>query len=177
MTQLDHKITRLVTIASRLQSHKDFQVEAADLDQITQQAIQNLHTMAEARRVEVKYDPPIASPAILGDGVRLQEAIQHLLHNAIKYNKIGGEVDLDYIIDGDELCLRIRDTGVGIPEERLEKIWQGLSYSQNGNGRNAGLGLTLVQHIVAAHGGHVEAQSSYGSGSVFSVYLPIAYNT
>jgi signal transduction histidine kinase len=133
--------------------------------------------MAEARRVEVKYDPPAVTPPILGDAVQLQEAIQHLLHNAIKYNKIGGEVALHYIVDGDELCLCIRDTGVGIPAERLNKIWQGLSYPQNDNGRNAGLGLTLVQHIINAHGGKVEAHSEYGSGSEFSVYLPIAYNT
>ena len=71
----------------------------------------------------------------------------------------------------------MRDTGVGIPEDRLNKIWQGFSFPQNGNGRNGGLGLTLAHHIIAAHGGHVEAQSTYGSGSIFSVYLPIAYNT
>lgn len=175
--QLDTKITRLITIANRLQSREKFQIEAANLDQITQQAIHNLHTMAEARRVDVKYDPLAVTPPVLGDSQQLQEAIQHLLHNAIKYNKIGGEVILHCTVDGDELCLRVRDTGVGIPEERLNKIWQGFSFPQNGNGRNAGLGLTLVQHIITAHGGHVEAKSSYGSGSLFSVYLPIAYNT
>ncbi|MCB9421651.1 MAG: hypothetical protein H6667_17735 [Ardenticatenaceae bacterium] len=175
--QLDAKITRLITIANRLHNRGSFQIETANLDQITQQAIHNLHTMAEARRVEVKYDPPTVTPSVLGDSQQLQEAIQHLLHNAIKYNKIGGEVTLHYAVDGDKLCLRMRDTGVGIPEDRLNKIWQGFSFPQNGNGRNAGLGLTLAHHIITAHGGHVEAKSSYGSGSVFSVYLPIAYNT
>lgn len=175
--QLENKITRLITIANRLQSRETFQIEDANLDQITQQAIHNLQTMSEARHVTVKYDPPATTPSVLGDSHLLQEAIQHLLHNAIKYNKIGGEVSLHCAVDGDELCLRMRDTGVGIPEERLNTIWQGFSFPQNGSGRNAGLGLTLVQHIIAAHGGHVEAKSSYGSGSIFSVYLPIAYNT
>ena len=177
ISQLESKITHLITIASRLHSREKFQIESANLDQITQQAIHNLHTMAEARRVEVKYDPPTATPPVLGDTQQLQEAIQHLLHNAIKYNKIGGEVTLHCVVDGDKLCLRMRDTGVGIPEDRLNKIWQGFSFPQNGNGRNGGLGLTLAHHIIAAHGGHVEAQSTYGSGSIFSVYLPIAYNT
>jgi signal transduction histidine kinase len=177
MRQLETKITRLITIANRLHSREKFQIKSANLDQITQQAIHNLHTMAEARRVAVKYDPPVTIPPVLGDTQQLQEAIQNLLHNAIKYNKIGGEVTLHCALDGDELCLRMHDTGVGIPEERLDKIWQGFSFPQNGNGRNAGLGLTLVHYIITAHGGHVEAQSSYGSGSLFSVYLPIAYNT
>lgn len=176
ISQLETKITRLITIANRLRSHKDFQIGTADLDQITQQAIQSLNTMAEARRVAVKYDPPVSPPSVLGDARQLQEAIQHLLHNAIKYNKIGGEVTLHHLVDGDELCLRIHDTGVGIPEDRLDQIWQNFSFPHNGNGRHAGLSLTLVQHIIAAHGGHVEAQSNYGAGSVFSVYLPIAYN-
>ncbi len=177
MHQLENKITRLITIANRLQSREQFQIEDANLDQITQQAIHNLHTMAEARHVAVKYDLPATTPSVLGDSQQLQEAIQHLLHNAIKYNKIGGEVSLHCAVDGDELCLRMRDTGVGIPEDRLNQIWQGFSFPQNGNGRNAGLGLTLVHHIITAHGGHVEAKSTYGSGSIFSVYLPIAYNT
>jgi two-component system phosphate regulon sensor histidine kinase PhoR len=175
--QLENKITRLITIANRLQSREKFQIEVANLDQITQQAIHNLHTMAEARHVAVKYEPPTTTPSVLGDSQQLQEAIQQLLHNAIKYNKIGGEVSLSCAVDGNELYLRMRDTGVGIPEDRLNNIWQGFSFPQNGNGRNAGLGLTLVHHIITAHGGHVEAKSTYGSGSIFSVYLPIAYNT
>ena len=177
LSQFESKITRLITIANRLHSREKFQIESANLDQITQQAIHNLNTMAEARRVEVKYDPPTAMPPVLGDTQQLQEAIQHLLHNAIKYNKIGGAVTVHCAVDGDKLCLRMRDTGVGIPEDRLKKIWQGFSFPQNGNGRNAGLGLTLAHHIIAAHGGHVEAKSTYGTGTVFSVYLPIAYNT
>ena len=177
LSQFESKITRLITIANRLHSREKFQIESANLDQITQQAIHNLNTMAEARRVEVKYDPPTAMPPVLGDTQQLQEAIQHLLHNAIKYNKIGGAVTVHCAVDGDKLCLRMRDTGVGIPEDRLKKIWQGFTFPQNGNGRNAGLGLTLAHHIIAAHGGHVEAKSTYGTGTVFSVYLPIAYNT
>jgi signal transduction histidine kinase len=174
ISQLEHKIIRLITISNRLRSQTSYQIETTDLDHVTQLAIQNLSTMAEARRVSIKYVTP---PSVLGDTHQLQTAIQHLLHNAIKYNKIGGEVILHHVIDGDELCLRIRDTGVGIPAERLDSIWQGFAFPQNGNGRNAGLGLTLAQHIITAHGGHVEAQSDYGSGSIFSVYLPIAYNT
>lgn len=177
LSQLERKITRLITIANRLHGQTGYQIETADLDHVTQRAIQNLNTMAEARRVNIKYDPPLTAPTVLGDTHQLQEAIQHLLHNAIKYNKIGGEVILHHAVEGDELCLRIRDTGVGIPAERIDSIWQGFSFPQNGSGRNAGLGLTIAQHIITAHGGHVEAQSEYGSGSIFSVYLPIAYNT
>jgi signal transduction histidine kinase len=175
--QLERKVTRLITIANRLKKQDKLQIEEADLDQIAQQAIHNLTTMAEARRVEVKYDPPVSLPTVLGDAQQLQEAIQHFLHNAIKYNKIGGEVVMNCDVDGNELCLRVRDTGVGIPKDRLDQIWQGFTFPQNGSGRNAGLSLVLAHHIITAHGGHVEAKSDYGAGSIFSVYLPIAYNT
>ena len=169
-------VERLITIAGRLQSREPIHFRSADLDEITQQAIRSLKTMAEARRVQVAYDSIRTLPPVLGDADRLQEAIQHLLHNAIKYNKIGGNVNLKYDVRDDQICLHMSDTGVGIPQERLASLWGGLKLTCNGNGRNSGLGLTLAQYIVAAHGGHVEAESQYGAGSIFSIYLPVAFD-
>lgn len=175
--ELEARLTRLIIISGKLQGREALNIEVNDIDDVIQKAIYNLKTMADARRVEVQYETRATTPAVMGDAHRLQEAIQLLLHNAIKYNKIGGHVQINYAITGDQVCLKIHDTGVGIPEERLETIGQGLTYAQNSNGRNVGVGLAIARHIIAAHGGHVDIESNYGSGSEFFVYLPIAYNT
>lgn len=170
-------LEQLIMIAGRIQAQGEFIFQQTDLDEITHQAINKLNTMAEARRVQVKYHSTETLPKVMGDAGRLQEAIQHLLHNAIKFNKIGGSVHLTYDLKGDQVCLRMSDTGVGIPQERMETLWQGFPQIQpNGSSRSPGLGLTLTQYIVAAHGGRLEADSQYGSGTVFSVYLPIAFD-
>jgi signal transduction histidine kinase len=109
----------------------------------------------------------------------LTEAAQHLLHNAIKFNKIGGVVRIECGVTGGEVYMHVADTGVGIPADRLDSIWSGLAEFQNGrNGsrrptKGPGLGLALTHFIISAHSGRVEAESKYGSGSRFAFYLPL----
>ncbi|HEX6384244.1 MAG TPA: HAMP domain-containing sensor histidine kinase, partial [Anaerolineae bacterium] len=169
-------IDNLITMAARIQMRSNFNFGAVHLHEITTTAIRNLRTMAEARRVKVEFSPDRTLPAVLGDEQQLLEAVQHLLHNAIKFNKIGGIVQIDCGVDGDDMYLRVVDTGVGIPDERLDQIWTGFKgLSRNGSKRGSGLGLALTRFIVSAHGGYVKAESKYGSGSVFSIHLPLVF--
>ena len=102
--------------------------------------------------------------------------IHHILHNAIKFNKIGGSVFVDVGLDGTHLSCRIADTGVGIPEERIDKIWVGLdTVTANGSGRTTGPGLAISRFVINAHGGSIQAESQYGSGSAFTILLPLIY--
>ena len=169
-------IDNLVNLSARIQMRNQFNFELINMEDVTQNAMRKLRVMADARRVKIEFNVQTALPAVCGDAAQLQEAIQHLLHNAIKFNKIGGAVQMDCGVEGSHLYLRVIDTGVGIPEDRLANIWSGLAHTQkNGYGRGTGLGLALTRFIVAAHGGHVEAQSRYGSGSVFAIYLPLVF--
>src|SRR5688572_22216541 len=111
-----------------------------------------------------------------GDPVRLQQALSNVLVNAVKYTPAGGEVRLEgFPVDG-HVVLRVRDTGVGIPPEQINNIFdlfvqsdQSLSRSKGG----MGVGLTLVRSIVEQHGGAVTAQSDGpGRGSQFEIRLP-----
>ena len=79
---------------------------------------------------------------------------------------------------GGDIIISVADTGVGIPEERMNDIWLGLTAVQ-GNGtskKRPGLGLALSQFIVVAHGGRIVVESSYGTGSTFSIYLPLIFD-
>lgn len=169
-------IDDLITVSARIQMRNLFEFKPVNLDRIAQEAIRSLHNMAEARRVKIDFhtDPIVAT--VLGDQAQLLEAAQHLLHNAIKFNKIGGLVMVHCGAEGGEVYLRILDNGVGISAERLAQLWDGFNPTgKNGHSRRAGMGLALTQFIVRAHGGRLTGESKYGNGSTFTIYLPLVY--
>ncbi|RMG98390.1 MAG: GAF domain-containing protein [Chloroflexi bacterium] len=169
-------IDNLITLSGRLQRHANFHFELVHLNEITHNVVRSLEKMADARNVTIHFNPHTPLPAILADETQLREAIYHILHNAIKFNKIGGSVRLECGISGNELCLSIKDTGVGIPEERLKNIWDSfVRLSHNGAGRGSGLGLALARFIVMAHGGRINVESEYGAGSTFYIFLPLVF--
>ena len=179
ISQLRLMIDNLILIAHRLEKQGEFCLEPTHLDEIVERAVQNLSAMAEARRVAVNVELDPRLPPIMADGGRLTEAIQYLVHNAIKFNKIGGDVRIAGVPAGDELALHVVDTGVGIPPERLDRVWSGATTLLAGDFKNdsPGLGLLLTRFIVRAHGGRVEARSEYGAGSTFSLFLPLTLDT
>jgi signal transduction histidine kinase len=176
LTELRTVLGHLVNVAGRVQQQHDFHFAPMLLHEAVQQAVRNLAPMAEARRVHITVTGDARQPTIKGDEERLVEAVQHLLHNAIKFNRIGGSVELESGMVGNELYLHIRDTGVGIPPERTNEIWSAFSQRQNGRyrGSSDGVGLLLTRFIVGAHGGRLEMTSRYGAGSTFTVFLPLA---
>ena len=113
---------------------------------------------------------------VWGDDRRLQEAMQQLIHNAIKFNRIKGEVQVICQMVRNEVRVQVVDYGVGIQPHRLDDLWQGLTKFFGADGKNGRrrtrIGLPLVKFIVQSHGGRVEARSTYGSGSTFTIHLP-----
>ncbi|MCA9971017.1 MAG: hypothetical protein KC425_12415, partial [Anaerolineales bacterium] len=170
-------IDTLINLATRVQVRREFDFNLVHLEDVIQRVLRNLATMAEARRVSIEYEPDRNLPAVLADAQQLQEAIQNLVHNAIKFNKIGGRICLETGIAGSDLYLQITDSGVGIPEERVETIWNGLAaIHTNGGPKRPSMGLALTHFIVAAHGGRVQATSQYGQGSTFTIFLPLVFD-
>src|SRR5690348_6281646 len=114
------------------------------------------------------------------DPTRLAQVLLNLLNNAAKYTEQGGRIWLITQRENAHVTIRIKDTGIGIPQEMLPRIFElftqvdrSLERSQGG----LGIGLTLVRTLVELHGGTVEARSSGpGKGSEFIVRLPVAAN-
>ncbi|MCA9978828.1 MAG: hypothetical protein KC413_23875 [Anaerolineales bacterium] len=176
LVQTQMPLDKLINTAAHLQNRAQFNFDTVQLDEIARKVQRQLNNMANARRVRMELETGTSLSPILADAEQLTEAVRHVIHNAIKFNKIGGVVTITCGTAGSEVFLRVLDTGVGIPEERLTSIWEGFATTYNNeteHGRKANLGLTLTHFIVTAHGGRVEAESKYGSGSKFSIYLPL----
>ena len=109
---------------------------------------------------------------LVADRHRLRQVLANLLDNAVKYNKPGGEIQLHAYEEKGEVVILVMDTGIGISEEELPRIWDRLYRStQSRNKKGIGLGLSLVRAIVEAHGGVIEAHSHPEKGSTFEIRL------
>lgn len=110
---------------------------------------------------------------VIGDEYRLQRVLQELLDNALLYTPAGGKVTLSVIPEGNNICLRVADTGAGIPPEDLPRVFERYyRSSRTDDRRSSGLGLSIAREIVLLHGGSIHVASTMGGGTVFTVLLP-----
>lgn len=160
--------------AGRLRRHS----QTLRLDQIAANSLEMFQVVAEA--AEVELSPRRLEPVeIHGDGNQLWQVVNNLLDNAIKFTPAGGRVSLDLQFDAarHQCVLEVRDTGAGItPSDLLhvfDRFYQSDKARQRENpSRGLGLGLSICQAIVAAHGGTIEVASVLGQGAAFTVRLP-----
>lgn len=111
--------------------------------------------------------------AVLGEEARLHQVLSNLLGNALKFTPPSGQVTVGAEADGEELTVSVVDTGVGIPPEHLESIFDPYTRIQSMDTHGAGLGLAIARRIVEAHGGTIGVESAIGSGSCFRFTLPV----
>ncbi len=115
-------------------------------------------------------------PSITGDSDKFDQIITNLVSNAIKYSPRGGEITVGISSDGDFLTVTITDEGMGIPADKLARIFEKFERVDNRDTREVGgtgIGLFLVKHLVERHGGEVWAESEYGKGATFSFRVPL----
>lgn len=133
-----------------------------------------------SQRHRFTLDCSPALPPLWGDAARLLQVLNNLVSNAVKYSPEGGEVYLGVSREDDSVVILVRDEGIGMPAQALEKIFDRFYRINNTDRRAAGgtgLGLALVREIVVAHGGKVWVKSAPGKGSTFYVRLPLQEGT
>jgi heavy metal sensor kinase len=144
-----------------------------DLSHTVSESVEMVSTLAEERGVKIIFD--LSPLEYTGDSERLSQVVTNLLTNAIQYNKPEGEVRVKLQSAGGLAVLIIEDTGRGIAPEDLPRVFERFyraDQSRTGAG-NTGLGLSICKAIVEAHGGTIDAASVRGTGTTFTVRLPI----
>jgi signal transduction histidine kinase len=164
-------ITNLLAVETRPMSEAPVAV-----DSLTQTAVEDFRVAAQQAGLVLEAEIAPELPRISGDVQYLRRVLDNLLSNAIKFTPVGGRVSVRLWPEADQLLLQVADTGVGIPDEEKERIFDRF-YQIDGSTRRRyggmGLGLALVNEIVEAHGGRVKVDSQEGQGSAFTVSLPV----
>ncbi len=147
-----------------------------DLAELAASTTEQMRLLAEDRDVALRCESR-GRVKIEGDRARLKQVVVNLVDNAIKYTPAGGVVDVEICAVNGHATLEVSDNGVGIPAEALPHIFERFYRADKARSRQmggAGLGLSIVKAIVAAHGGQVRVESVEGKGSRFMVDLPVA---
>jgi heavy metal sensor kinase len=146
---------------------------SVDMADIVRDVGELFFPVAEDKGVEIEVKPATTRLVVQGDRTRLQRAVANLLDNAIKYTPSGGKVTICAKDEATRVVISIADTGIGIPEGEQSRVFERFyRLDQSRSTPGSGLGLSLVQAVIHAHGGEVHVESEVGRGSVFTIRLP-----
>ncbi len=167
----------LLDVSRFTQGKIQLRKEDLDVSTIVAHAVETATPLVEAKGHQLTVTLPRVPVRLHGDPTRLEQVVANLLNNAAKYSEPGGRITLTADRNGDELVLRVKDTGIGLSPEMQARVFDlfaqaDLSLDRTQGG--LGIGLTLVRSLVEHHGGSVSVQSpGLGQGSEFTVRLPL----
>ena len=184
VTLIDEDATRLGRLIDDLLELSQIESKAAALRlqpvalrPLIEALVQRFRPQLEARQVTPRIEMPADLPTVQADPDRLRQVFSNLLDNAIKFSNPGGTVTLQAAVEGATMRISVADTGVGIPEVDLPRIFERFYRVDKARSRDmggTGLGLAIVKHLVELHQGRVLVDSRLGTGSTFTVVLPIS---
>ncbi|HPC57164.1 MAG TPA: ATP-binding protein [Caldisericia bacterium] len=167
-------INDLITL-SKLED-KDVVLEISEFDfiEMINNVIKIFSNKIKERNLKIKIDTDNYNTKIKGDPYKLEQVFINLIDNAIKYTEEGG-ININYYLKEDNAVIEIIDTGIGIPEEHLDRIFERfyvVNKSRSKELGGTGLGLSIVKHIITLHNGKIEVESEVGKGSKFIITIP-----
>lgn len=167
-------IENLLTLSKAERGTTEIHRESLQLDQIVLELFEDSAILASKKNITVDLRH-VDEITINGDKIRLRQLLLNLLDNAIKFTPENGRVTLELIRRNGEAQIIVTDSGIGIPEEDLPRIFDRFYRVEKGRSREmggSGLGLAIAQWVVQAHNGSIEVQSQPHKGTTFTVHLP-----
>jgi two-component system phosphate regulon sensor histidine kinase PhoR len=163
---------------ARIEAGKlEIEFSAVGLTDLIEGCAETALLKASRKQITLEIDNPPGLPAVRGDASLLRDVLQNLLDNAIQYTPAGGRIQVSATAGAREAVITVADTGIGIPVTEQERIFERFYRADAARSREAGgtgLGLSIAKHIVEAHGGRLWVESTVGSGSRFSLSIPLA---
>ena len=184
--QIDEQASRLEALIqdlmrlAKIESAQDvFEVQPVSLYSAVGQCLETRQSIAEAKGLTLVTQPPPNDIVVLADEEGLNTILDNLVDNAINYTGTNGRIAVRWTIEDDEARLDVIDTGIGVPLDQQERIFERFYRVDKARSRElggTGLGLSIVKHLVNVFGGSVSVESEYGKGSTFTVRLPLAHS-
>lgn len=182
LKRASEKITALTTLASELLDLAKLESglitpenEEVQITKLLEEQVAFHQPRAEAKSIRLSLKDFSVVPVLMANRFNLDEVFSNLIGNAINYTPEGGEIAITVGAEGDYVVVRIKDTGIGIPQEDLPRIFDRFYRVKNAQTRHiigTGLGLPIVKSIVDAHNGLIRVDSKLNCGTTFSVLLP-----
>jgi len=166
-------VRKLLTIARLSTDKVNLKIENINLSEIIREPVKLLTPLADRKGISINISAG-GQYVIRGDREALLELFVNLIDNAIKYNVLQGKVDIAVKKEMGFVLTEIKDTGIGIPEKDLDKVFDRfyrVDKSRSKESGGSGLGLSICNEIVKLHEGRIEIKSRLGSGTVVSIYL------
>lgn len=146
------------------------------LHNVMEPCLKRCATLAEEKQQNLKTEPSLEPIAVWADEEAVVQIVDNLVDNAIKYTPAKGTITLRWWVNADSAYFEVEDTGLGIPEDQLPRIFERFYRVDKARSREmggTGLGLSIVKHLVQAMQGTIQARSTLGKGSCFTVRLPL----
>ena len=172
LTQMAQELLDLTRIES---GQVPLELKAVPAAGLLSLAADRMRAQAERAGLVIRLGTPQDITEVWADPSRLEQVLVNLIHNAVKFTRPGGEVVLLAQIEGEVVRFAVKDTGVGIPADDLERIFERFYKADRArSGGGTGLGLSISRHIIEAHGGRIWVESEEGRGSTFYFTIPVA---
>jgi signal transduction histidine kinase len=165
-----HRLKSITDQFLRLAGPSALDLEPVDIARVVSHVCGLLRPEAAARQIEIVSRLELGLPAVTADPVRLTQALLNLVINAMQAIERKGRIEVHALLIDASLSLVVRDTGPGIPPEKLKSVFDPY-YTTKSEGH--GLGLWIAQQIVTAHGGRLQAQNAPDGGAQFTILLPL----
>jgi signal transduction histidine kinase len=168
-------VSDLLTLARSDSNIIERRSETFDFVPHAEKAIESVESLANAKQINLHFEAPDTLMA-KGDPERLSQLLYILLDNAIKYTPNRGEVWLLLSREGQELCIRVKDTGIGIKKEDFQRVFERFYRADKSRSRQMGghgLGLSIAKWIVETHEGTINISSEIGKGTEFTIRIPL----
>ena len=168
-------ILKKLLFLARSESDRPLEYEEVNLMEFLNDLVSDTETLRNQESIQIKV---IAEDNLVvkGDRLSLRELFLNLLDNAIRYTPQGGDIVTTVSKKGNNACIAVKDSGIGIPEDHLNHIFERFYRVDKSRSRNeggSGLGLAISQRIAEFHNGTISVDSKIGEGSTFTVYLPL----
>lgn len=172
--RMTHLVSDLLTLARSDSYTIEIRTETFDFRPLAEKAIESVQPLAAPKQISLGFQAPPVLFAV-GDPQRLPQLLYILLDNAIKYTPNEGDVKLILSTEGNELCIAVQDTGIGMKQEDIPRIFERFYRADKARTRQMGghgLGLSIAKWIIETHHGKIKVISELGKGSTFVIRIP-----
>lgn len=165
------KMSELLDTLLEASPEKSCLTEVLNIEEIILDVIEDLNVIANRKEIQLSYRID-GHPESYGNPILMYRCLYNLVENAIKYNQTGGSVEIHCTTNQKNYSIKILDNGIGIPDEKIDKIFEPYYRCEKTNKEGIGLGLAMVQSIVSMHKGQIHVTSQMNEGSQFILNFP-----